>query len=191
MTTTFDPSALMGCTACDRQGNKIGKVAQVYLDDETGQPSWVAINTGLFGTRQSFAPLQGATHEGDDLVLPFDKDLVKDAPNLDPEGHLDPAEEQQLYQYYAAYLEAGAATGTGMADTGMADTGTTSREISGSTDKAMTRSEEQVRVGTQPVETGRARLRKYVVTENVTQTVPVSREEVRLEREPPEGHGQD
>ena len=48
----------------------------------------------------------------------------------------------------------------------------------------MTLSEEQLRVGTQTHEAGRARLRKYVVTENVTQTVPVSREEVRIEREP-------
>jgi len=48
----------------------------------------------------------------------------------------------------------------------------------------MTRSEEQLHVGTETRETGRARLRKFIVTENVTKTVPVSREEVRLEREP-------
>jgi uncharacterized protein (TIGR02271 family) len=48
----------------------------------------------------------------------------------------------------------------------------------------MTRSEERLRVGTEGVEAGRARLRKYVVTENVTQTVPVSHEGVRVEREP-------
>ena len=59
------------------------------------------------------------------------------------------------------------------------------RDTSGpTTDDAMTRSEEQLHVGTEGVEAGRARLRKYVVTENVTQTVPVSHEEVRLEREP-------
>ena len=48
----------------------------------------------------------------------------------------------------------------------------------------MTRSEERLNVGTERQAAGRARLRKYVVTENVTQTVPVQREEVRLEREP-------
>ena len=39
-------------------------------------------------------------------------------------------------------------------------------------------------MGTRSEEVGRARLRKYVVTENVTETVPVTREEVRIEREP-------
>jgi uncharacterized protein (TIGR02271 family) len=52
------------------------------------------------------------------------------------------------------------------------------------TDDAMTRSEEELRVGTTEREAGRARLRKYVVTENETRTVPVKREEVRVEREP-------
>ncbi|HJY45095.1 MAG TPA: YsnF/AvaK domain-containing protein, partial [Propionibacteriaceae bacterium] len=65
------------------------------------------------------------------------------------------------------------------------DDTTVGRDVSGqATDDAMTLSEEQVRVGTQTEEVGRARLRKYVVTENVTQTVPVTREEVRVEREP-------
>ena len=63
--------------------------------------------------------------------------------------------------------------------------GTAGYDTSGpTTDDAMTRSEEQLRVGTERVETGRVRLRKYIVTENETVTVPVSREEVRLEREP-------
>ena len=52
------------------------------------------------------------------------------------------------------------------------------------TDDAMTRSEEELKVGTASRESGRARLRKYVVTEQVQQTVPVQHEEVRLEREP-------
>ncbi|MFC8712900.1 YsnF/AvaK domain-containing protein [Streptomyces sp. NPDC057197] len=51
-------------------------------------------------------------------------------------------------------------------------------------DDAMTRSEEQMRVGVERQEAGRARLRKYVVTEDVEQIVPVRREEVRVEREP-------
>ncbi|MDQ3527132.1 MAG: YsnF/AvaK domain-containing protein, partial [Actinomycetota bacterium] len=59
------------------------------------------------------------------------------------------------------------------------------QDVSGrNTDDAMTRSEEQLKVGTESRESGKARLRKYVVTENVTQTVPVSHEEVRVEREP-------
>ena len=66
-----------------------------------------------------------------------------------------------------------------------ASDGATGHDTSGpTTDEAMTRSEEELKVGTAERESGRARLRKYVVTEQVTQTVPVKREEVRLEREP-------
>ncbi len=52
------------------------------------------------------------------------------------------------------------------------------------TDEAMTRSEERLHVGTEKQEVGRARLRKHIVTEQKTVTVPVQREEVRIEREP-------
>jgi uncharacterized protein (TIGR02271 family) len=83
---------------------------------------------------------------------------------------------------------AGSSTGTtgGAGITDREDApGTTGRDTSGpTTDDAMTRSEEELHVGTEQRERGRARLRKYVVEEEVTQTVPVRREEVRIEREP-------
>jgi uncharacterized protein (TIGR02271 family) len=160
---------LIGRTVTDQQGSKIGKVGQVYLNDSTGQPEWLTVSTGLFGTRESFVPLSGADYS------------VKDAPNVDNDGHLEPAEEDALYSYYGSYL----GNGGGQATTGYAETAGAGHDVSGpNTDDAMTRSEERLHVGTEQVETGRARLRKYVVTENVTQTVPVSHEEVRLEREP-------
>ncbi len=176
-------------------GEKIGGVGQVYTDDETGQPNWVTVKTGLFGTRESFVPIQEARVEGEDLVVPYTKDQVKDAPGVDPDGHLDPAEEDRLYEHYRlagarGYTEAGtgtagqAARGTGTDyDTGAR--GTVGHDTSGpTTDDAMTRSEEQLHVGKEREATGRARLRKYVTTENVTKTIPVEREEVRVEREP-------
>ncbi|MET3932745.1 PRC and DUF2382 domain-containing protein [Arthrobacter sp. OAP107] len=192
-------------------GAKIGGVGQVYADDDTGQPNWVTVKTGLFGTRESFVPLEGARVDGDDIVVPYTKDQVKDAPGVDPDGHLDPSEEDRLYQHYSlsggqrTYTDATSGTAGGGyrsdADAGVAggyrddaDTradrdydarGTVGRDTSGpTTDDAMTRSEEQLNVGTERQATGRARLRKYVATENVTQTVPVQREEVRIEREP-------
>jgi len=199
---------LMGRTVNDQQGNKIGKVGQVYLDDTTGEPEWLTVSTGLFGTRESFVPLRNADYSGDDIVVPVTKDVVKGAPNVENDGHLEPAEEDTLYRYYGEYL-GGAAGGTGrttetaaglgtadrdadLVDQGAADQGaadytdrSTGHDTSGpNTDDAMTRSEERLNVGTEQVETGRARLRKYIVTENVTQTVPVSHEEVRIEREP-------
>lgn len=172
---------VIGRTAVDVDGDKIGKVAQVYLDDRTGQPQWVTITTGLFGNKESFAPLQGASRVGDDVQLAVPKGLVKDAPNIDADGHLEDAENDALFAHYTGHYNVGsdnAAQSGGFAD----DTG---HDTSGpTTDEAMTRSEEQLHVGTERVETGTARLRKYVVTENVTKTVPVSHEEVRIEREP-------
>jgi uncharacterized protein (TIGR02271 family) len=163
----------------DANGNKIGGVGQIYLDDQTGEPNWVTAKTGLFGTSESFVPLSGASLSGSDVVVTYDKDTVKDAPRVDADGHLTPEEEESLYAYYGL---GGDRTVDYDQDT---DRATVGRDTSGpTTDDAMTLSEERLRVGTQTREAGRARLRKYVVTENVTQTVPVSREEVRLEREP-------
>ncbi|MBD1542003.1 PRC and DUF2382 domain-containing protein [Arthrobacter sp. IA7] len=188
-------------------GDKIGSVGQVYADDADGQPTWVTVKTGLFGTSESFVPLQDARLEGSDVVVPYTKDQVKDAPRVDTDGHLEPSEEDRLFGHYgldghqnytdtgtrgdAGYADTGTATysgtRTGTADaTGTADTtGTVGRDASGpTTDDAMTRSEERLNVGTETQAAGRARLRKYVTTENVTKTVPVQREEVRIEREP-------
>ena len=190
MTYAQGPEAYMGKTAVDTQGDKIGSVGQVYVNDESGQPDWITVNTGLFGMKENFAPLHGSTFDGDNLVLPFDKTVVKDSPDVADSSHLDPDEQQSLYSYYAQYL--GGVAGT-YAQTGT-DTqyqeGTNTRGTEGydtsgpTTDEAMTRSEEHLNVGTQQVEAGRARLRKYVVTEQQTVSVPVSHEEVRIEREP-------
>jgi len=182
---------VIGSTAVGTDG-KLGTVGEVYLDDETGSPEWATVRTGLFGTKEAFVPLADADIADGELRVPFDKDKVKNAPHIDSEGHLSPAEEEELYRYYGNGN--GFGTGTApVADLGSRDTverdtaerDTVGHDTSGpTTDDAMTRSEEHLNVGTQRVEKGRARLRKYVVTENVTQTVPVSHEEVRLEREP-------
>jgi uncharacterized protein (TIGR02271 family) len=173
------------------QRDKIGRIGQIYLDDQTHDPKWVTVSTGLFGTSESFVPLTDATADGNDILVGYGKDQVKDAPRIDPDGSLSPDEEQQLYIYYG--IDDGGVAGYDTSDTvtdrtddRSVDTGrTTGRDTSGpTTDNAMTRSEERLNVGTRTEETGRARLRKYVVTENVTKTVPVSHEEVRLEREP-------
>lgn len=162
-------------------GSKIGSIGQIYVDDHTSEPTWVTVKTGLFGSHESFAPLGSASLDGNDIVVPHTKDEVKDAPRVAPDGHLEPEEEERLYSYYG--LSQGAAF-AGKAET-TNHHGTVGHDTSGpTTDDAMTRSEEQLHVGTRQEETGRARLRKFVVTENVTTTVPVQREEVRIEREP-------
>ena len=176
-----------GGKVIDNDGDKVGSVGQIYVDDHTGNPSWVTVNTGLFGSNESFAPLEGATLEGNDVRVGYSKAKIKDAPNVAPDGHLSEQEEAELYRYY------GLSTGnydttdytTGTTGNYESDRDTVGHDTSGpTTDDAMTRSEEQLRVGTERREAGRARLRKFIVTENVTKTVPVQREEVRIEREP-------
>ena len=174
-----------GATLVDADGDKIGTIESVYLDDQTGEPEWALVNTGLFGTKSSFVPLVQATASGDQVRVPYDAQLVKDAPRVDPDQHLSEAEEQQLWRHY------GLEYGTGHddrdrdgVDDQVEDTAV-GRDTSGpTTDDAMTRSEEELRVGTQARERGRVRLRKYVTTEQQQVTVPVQREEVRVEREP-------
>src|SRR4051794_4388615 len=176
-----DLSTVLDQTAYGSDGEKIGNVGQVYLDDRTGRPEWVTVTTGLFGTKQSFVPVSEAGLSGDGLRLPYDKEKIKGAPQVEPEqGHLSEAEEAELYRYYGLADRHGA--GDGEVDDRVASSG---HDTSGpNTDSAMTRSEERLHVGTEQRETGKARLRKYLVTEQQQVTVPVQREEVRLEREP-------
>jgi uncharacterized protein (TIGR02271 family) len=194
-TETLD--RVIGRDVYDESGSKIGSASEVYLDDQTGQPEWVTVRTGLFGTKESFVPIRDADLTDDGVRVHVSKDKVKDAPKIDTDGHLSPQDEEELYRYYGM---GGSWTGTEttgtVGTTGRADTDrdgvyddvegrTVGHDTSGpTTDNAMTRSEERLSVGTRQAEVGRGRLRKFVVTENVTQTVPVSREEVRLEREP-------
>ncbi|MFD3808117.1 DUF2382 domain-containing protein [Streptomyces sp. NPDC058611] len=187
---------LINLTAYDTDGEKIGSIGQVYRDDATGRPEWVTVKTGWFGMKESFVPLAGARSDGEALRVPHAKDVVKDAPRVDADQHLDAEEEARLYRHYGlagsngngngqskgrgkgkghrtAVDAPGIATGTYVDDRG-----------DGRRGDELIRSEERLRVGTTNEEVGRARLRKVVVTENVTTTVPVSHEEVRVVREP-------
>ena len=176
---TQDVLALRGQELMSQDGDKLGTIEEIYLDTDTDQPEWALVTTGMFGTKQSFVPISRAGREGDSLTVPFDKATVKDAPKVDPDGKLSEREEQELYRHYGLDYGTGSGSGTER------DEDTVGRDTSGpTTDDAMTRSEEELRVGTTEREAGRVRLKKYVVEEEVTQTVPVRREEVRVEREP-------
>jgi uncharacterized protein (TIGR02271 family) len=212
---------LIGGTAYSSDGDKIGSIGTVYLDNASGEPAWVTVKTGLFGSNESFVPLDQAEQTNDGIRVPYDKDRVKNAPNIETDRELSEQEEDQLYAYYglgggtAQGYESGTTTsgtttttetsltedsdrGWGAGETGYQAASTCGQTTTGeyrdraegydtsgpTTDDAMTRSEERVRAGTEKVEAGRARLRKYVVTEQQQVNVPVTREEVRLEREP-------
>ena len=222
-----DPRELTGAAVTGRDGDKLGKVDDVYLDNATERPEWAAVKTGLFGTHVSLVPLATAEYQNGTLTVPFTKDEVQQAPHHDPGTELSVDEEKNLFNQYGVSYSGDTATArdssadaehrgqqsgrheTGQAQTGQVQTGqvqtghdasqdrdrssertdhgdrTVGHDTSGpTTDNAMTRSEEELHVGTETRESGRARLRKYVVTEQVTQTVPVAHEEVRVQREP-------
>ncbi|MGW2858955.1 DUF2382 domain-containing protein [Streptomyces sp. NPDC001205] len=188
MITRNQIPAVLDHPVYDTGGHKIGHAKHVFLDGATGQPDWVSVKTGLFGTNESFVPIENATVVDGRLEVPFAKDKIKDAPNVDIDsgGRLSEQEERRLYQYYgmnwdAAWQEANQPGEGGWAAGhagSLADTSASAR------DDAMTRSEERMHVGVENREAGRVRLRKYVVTEEVQQTVPVRHEEVHVEREP-------
>jgi uncharacterized protein (TIGR02271 family) len=181
--------AWIGEDAYDRDGDKVGAIEQVFYDDATGRPEWVAVRTGWFGTKVTLAPIAGSrVDDGNGLRLAYEKSLIKDAPNFDVDTHVSADEERALYAHYGFSWDDADVSGYGYGtayDDDRADrdyTGDRTRRVD--RDDAMTRSEEELHVGTERRESGRARLRKYVVIEHQQVTVPVTREEVRVEREP-------
>jgi uncharacterized protein DUF2382/PRC-barrel domain protein len=182
-----------GRTVVDRDGDKIGKLEELYLD-ESDRPAWGAVTTGLFGRRQSLVPLSDLRPTGDDLQVPYEKDRVKDAPNVDPEDQLSGEEEERLHRHYgigdepAADDEAPVRTDAARDGDGDGDVREARAEAAGPGEGGeMIRSEEEVGISTRRRVAGKARLKKYVVTEHVQKVVPVQREEVRVEFEPAEG----
>jgi hypothetical protein len=150
-----------GRTVLDRDGERLGKLGAVYLDED-GRPAFGGVRTGLFGHRESVVPLREAEPAGDDLRVPYAKDDVAAAPNVDPDVELSREEESELLEHFGAAQDA--------------------RDV----EEGMVRSEEEVDVSPGPMRpTERVRLRKVLVTDRVEQTVPVRREEVRLETDPP------
>ena len=164
MVSDQEMSAAIGGTAYGSDGGRLGTIEAFFVDDRTAAPTWVSISTGLFGTRHSVVPVADATFTDGVLRIPVTADAVKSAPPMAGE-HLDPGDEEALRRHYGL-------------------TGTPAVVGSPPADGAMTRSEERLQVGTERVATTRARLVKYVVTENVQITVPIRREEIRVEQVP-------
>ena len=201
MTMTHNPQDLIGTEVLDTNGDKIGKVGNVYVaEDNTQQPQWITVRTGLFGHKESFVPLAGAQLTGEGLHVATTKEMVKSAPQMSEDGRLSESEGGELYRYYGMGGPQGQGRPgrPGQGVPGQAGpersgdkrrqpnamSGKESTAGSGEAGQSMIRSEEQLKVGMQDRETGRVRLRKHVVTEEQQVTVPVTHEELRVEREP-------
>lgn len=91
---------MMGAPIVGPEDEKIGHVAQVFVDPDHGQPNWVTVHTGLFGGHESFVPLTDATWDNEVLHVSVTKHQVKDAPRIDTDGALDARQEGDLYSYY-------------------------------------------------------------------------------------------
>jgi stress response protein YsnF len=175
-----------GQTLVASDGEKIGTIEDVYIDNATQQPEWAVVTTGLFGSKQTFVPLTRASEDQGKVVVPFNKSQVKDAPSVDADGDLDEAEEMRLAQHYGLGYSHNPSP-TGMPVDGGSGGPATQTQGNGNSGQGVELHEERLDVGTVRRPSELVRLRKYVVTENVTKTVPVQHEEVRIERTPIEG----
>ena len=165
---------LRGAPVFDSNGDKIGDVEEIFYDHATNKAEWIGIGTGFFGTKRVLVPVEGASSYEDGISVPYDKDQVKDAPDLDSD-EISRETEQELYSYY----------GLGSAPTGYDDT-TDTTDTTGAmrgTRESVTRSEEELQVGKQQTEAGSVRLRKWVETEPVALDVELQRETARVVRE--------
>ncbi|WP_344899125.1 PRC and DUF2382 domain-containing protein [Actinomadura meridiana] len=249
MQTQTQVRELMGMGVTDTHGTKVGTIKQVYLNDDSGAPEWVTVHTGWFGKRESFVPLSGSRKGEDMLQVPYDKETIKGAPNVDADEHLSHAQIVDLYRHYGVRPPAGRRTDDDRtADTARRTTedsrttgaDSTAAEARSSEDRTtegahgradpaglagaagttgmagaagmavrpernkrgqtmpsqspregaeapmteITRSEEQLRVATERHEAGRVHVHKWIETESVERTVPVSHEEIKIDREP-------
>jgi uncharacterized protein (TIGR02271 family) len=196
----------LGHDLIDRDGDKVGTIVNFYLDEETGQPEWAVVRTGLLGSRLTLVPLGQATASfaaalggGGSVTVPYDPATILDAPSvalgeelseLDTMAVLrhyglevpEPAEPGDLEQTDTPGAEAVQTRNAGERPAELADQPTTTSSPSDAPVEVI-RSEEELQVGKRR-RAHRVRLKRYVVTDYVTKTIPVQREEVRLEQEP-------
>jgi hypothetical protein len=156
-----------GRTVRDRDGNELGTLTSLYLDSETSSPAWAGVKRGRLRGTETIVPLGDASEAGDDLQLPYESERFDNAPDIDPDVELTEEQERLLHEHYGREWTPSSASGE-------------------ETDTAMTRSEEEVSFTKRPVKRAeRVRLKKVLVQDEVTETVPVRREEIRLETDPP------
>lgn len=168
-----------GLPVADRTTNVIGQVADVFLGRGTGEPEFVLVD--LASGAQTIIPLTGSDLRGGTLHVDADRERVAAAPPATDDPELTPEREAELYAFYSHEPPA----------LGHDQSATTELPPAGAGDREMTRSEEQLVVDTEARPTERVHLRKRVVTEEVTVTIPLRREELVIEREPIEPGAQE
>ena len=140
------------------------------------------MGTGFLRTKQALVPLADAeVHEGG-VTVPYSKDQAQDSPAVEEE-QISQETEAQLYSHYGLdYSER--RSQSGLPERTAESTGTPTGATTAGEGESITRHEEEVRIGKQPVEAGRLRLHKWVETEPVQTDVELRQETARIEREP-------
>ena len=176
--STDELVAAQGSTGYSSEGDKLGSVEEIFVDQDTGEPEWIGVGTGMLGTKRVLVPVVGAERSDDGFRVPYSKEQVKETPDVDAD-EISQETEAQLYAHYGLeYSHAPSDTGLpqGAPDVGSSDAGATEGDL--------VRSEEELAVGKQRVQAGRARVRKWVDTEPVQADVELQRETARVTREP-------
>jgi hypothetical protein len=185
----------------DRDAATVGTITAFYLDRATGLPTWALVHTGWFTDAQTFVPLTHAVETNEEIRVPYPKAFIQQAPRIQAHQELSPDHEVVLSAYYGLDDHRGAvadrrlgeqpavpgAAGVSTAPVAPArqptragPAGPPVPRLAAQGPVEVVRSEEELQVGVRR-RRRRLRLRKYVVTEYLTRTIPVRREEVRLE----------
>ena len=188
-------AGMRGTSVYSSDGDELGSVEELFLDDETGQPEWIALGTGFLGRKRVVVPIAGADVRDEGVYVPYGKDQVKGTPDIDGDAISQETESRLFAHYGLQYSER-------RSDTGLPEGGHGSADPEDATDTGLepgtpdspgdttegtpsvTRSEEELRVGKRETETGRLRLHKWVETERVEVPVDLRREKARVTREP-------
>ncbi len=190
-TRTQSPEQLFGCEVTDSNGNKIGKVDSVWVDDATNALEFIGVKIGMLMGKTHVIPVTQGQTDGGAISVPYAESQIKDAPSFSGDDELSPADEDGIYSYYGvdrstgqspSGLPSGEQTGTTTGDYQTTDTTTRDYDTSGTGERGMKLSEEQLQVGKRQVESGRVRLRKVVRTEHQEVPVELRRENVQVER---------
>ena len=164
---TQDLAQLRGQAVLDAEGREVGSVQEIYYDEETSKPEWIAVGGGYL------VPVAGASMSGNGLMLPYSEEQVRSSSPVTSD-EVTQAQEAELYSHYGLdYSESRSDSGLPEGSGGMQ-----------SAEGSVTRSEEELSVGKQQVDAGTVRLRKWVETEPVSLEVDLLRETARVTREP-------
>src|ERR1700691_5744234 len=97
----WDVAEWHGKMLIDRNGEKIGKLQDVYVDVETDEPQFATVKEGFIGRHLTFVPLGGIQIGPDDLQVTATKEQVRSAPEIEMHGdELSQADESTLYHHF-------------------------------------------------------------------------------------------